>query len=520
MLVIDFGSQYSHLICRRCREVGVYSELRSFDITVSEIKEFSPNGVILSGGPASVYAADAPHLSKDVWETLNNFPVLGICYGMQEMVHAAGGSVAKGVKREFGFASVSRATSNSVFDDLFGLITDTIDVWMSHGDKVTKLPKGFEVLALSENTEMCVIAEHEKHWFGLQFHPEVTHTPKGTEIIRNFCKIAGCNFTWMMKEFVSKQIDDLQNKLSDPVIQVVGAVSGGVDSTVAAALLHKAIGPRFHPFMIDTGLLRKDETLEVKQRLEKHIPGLNLTVVDASNEFFKALVNVKEPEEKRKIIGRLFVESFERTVKDILQVDISNCLLLQGTLYPDVIESLSHKGPSHTIKTHHNVGGLPDRMEMKVLEPLRLLFKDEVRSLGRELNIPVESVNRHPFPGPGLAIRIIGEVTQERVDTLRQADSIFIDEIRKAGEYDKIGQAFAVLVPDVKTVGVMGDGRTYESLCCLRAVQTSDFMTASWYKMPYDLLERVSTRIINEVSGINRVCYDISSKPPATIEWE
>jgi len=352
----------------------------------------------------------------------------------------------------------------------------------------------------------------------VQFHPEVTHTPGGAQMIKNFVlDVCGCKGEWNMKDFAQMQVDLIMNKLKGKY--VIGAVSGGVDSSVAAALVHKAIGDRFRPFLVDTGLLRKDEAPLVKTRLEKHIPGLNLKVIDASNEFYTALAGVTEPEQKRKIIGRLFIESFERAVGE-MGLNVEECLLLQGTLYPDVIESTSFKGPSSIIKTHHNVGGLPDRMKMEVIEPLRLLFKDEVRALGRELGLPHESVMRHPFPGPGLGIRIIGEASRENAATLQLADSIYIEELWNNGLYDKIGQAFTVLLPTVKSVGVMGDHRTYENVCVLRAVTTTDFMTADWFDMPHSVLAKISNRIINEVKGINRVCYDVSSKPPATIEWE
>jgi GMP synthase (glutamine-hydrolysing) len=390
---------------------------------------------------------------------------------------------------------------------------------MSHGDKVTKLPEGFASTAYTSNTEYAAVENTARKMFGVQFHPEVTHTPGGSQMIKNFVlDVCGCKGEWNMQDFAQKQVDLMMDKLKDKY--VIGAVSGGVDSSVAAALVHKAIGDRFRPFLVDTGLLRKDESVEVKERLEKHIPGLKLKVIDASRDFYEKLAGVTEPERKRKIIGGLFIESFEKAAKEMgLPLDGST-FLLQGTLYPDVIESTSFKGPSSIIKTHHNVGGLPDRMKMEVIEPLRLLFKDEVRALGRELGLPHKSNMRHPFPGPGLGIRIIGEVTKANADTLRLADSIYIEELWNHGIYDKIGQAFTVLLPTVKSVGVMGDHRTYENVCVLRAVTTTDFMTADWYDMPHSILAKISNRIINEVKGINRVCYDVSSKPPATIEWE
>ncbi|CAL1150701.1 unnamed protein product [Cladocopium goreaui] len=575
ILVIDFGSQVSHLICRRVREAGVYCELRSCLLKLDDVTGFHPNGIILSGGPHSVYDKDAPHLSQEIWNYIDEkkLPVFGICYGLQEMCHTLGGKVEPGVKREFGHADLliredvahlsadgsKRIKGRSpIFE---GISTEKVPVWMSHGDKVTQLPPGFTSIAYTSNTEFAAVEDQARHIYGVQFHPEVTHTPSGATMIKNFVlKVVGCKGEWNMHDFCQKQIDIIMNKLEDEsgdefgadflfwqrVVDVgvdkyvVGAVSGGVDSSVAAALVHKAIGDRFRPFMVDTGLLRKDEAKIVKERLEKHIPGMKLKVLDASGDFYKELVRgpgleglhglhagVEEPEKKRKIIGRLFVEAFEKAVSE-MGLPHERCLLLQGTLYPDVIESTSYKGPSSVIKTHHNVGGLPDRMKMEVIEPLRLLFKDEVRALGNELGLPVTSVMRHPFPGPGLGIRIIGEVdshpcsevTKESADTLSLADDIYIEELRKNGHYDKIGQAFAVLLPTVRSVGVMGDHRTYENVCVLRAVTTTDFMTADWYDMPHDVLARISNRIINEVKGINRVCYDVSSKPPATIEWE
>lgn len=533
ILVIDFGSQVSHLICRRVREAGVYCELRSCLLSVEDARQFSPKGVILSGGPHSVYDRNAPHLAKEIWEWIEELqlPVFGICYGLQEMCHSLGGKVEPGAKREFGHADLhirddvllpgvseaKRAKGRSIlFRHLDGASTEK--VWMSHGDKVTMLPDGFTSSAFTANTENAAFENHATKMYGVQFHPEVTHTPCGAQIVKNFVlDVCGCSGAWTMQDFAKRQVDVILSKLGQKYI--VGAVSGGVDSSVAAALVHRAIGDRFRPFLVDTGLLRKDEATIVKARLETHIPGLKLMVLDARAEFYNALAGVSEPEQKRKIIGRLFIEAFEKAVQ-AMNIAPEECMLLQGTLYPDVIESTSFKGPSSVIKTHHNVGGLPDKMKMEVIEPLRLLFKDEVRALGREVGLPHESVMRHPFPGPGLGIRILGEVTEKNADTLRLADDIYIEELRKSGHYDKIGQAFAVLLPTVRSVGVMGDHRTYENVCVLRAVTTTDFMTADWYEMPYDVIKCVSNRIINEVRGINRVCYDVSSKPPATIEWE
>jgi len=532
VLVLDFGSQVSHLICRRCREVGVYSELRSCQADFSEIRAFDPHAIILSGGPHSVYEEGAPHLKPEVWQYCKDkgLPILGICYGFQEMCYAMGGEVKPGTKKEFGRtemtivnrsrdedgpkAKVARNGHRGLFD---GLQSSEV-VWMSHGDKVTKLPNGFSTIAYSDNSEYAAVANPAERLYGVQFHPEVTHTPQGNKMISNFLKgICGMKAEWNMHDFCQKEVERLIKLIGDK--HVIGAVSGGVDSSVAAALVHRAIGDRFKPFLVDSGLLRKDEAKEVKERLEKHIPGLGLKVLDASEGFMSELKGVKEPETKRKIIGRLFIENFERAVKE-MDLDPSKCLLLQGTLYPDVIESTSYKGPSTVIKTHHNVGGLPARMKMKVLEPLRLLFKDEVRKLGWELGLPHESVMRHPFPGPGLGIRIIDDVDKAKADTLRAADAIYMEELRKSGDYEKCSQAYAALLPSVRSVGVMGDHRTYGCVVVLRAVTTTDFMTADWYHMPYDLIGRVSNRIINEVSDVNRVVYDVSSKPPATIEWE
>ena len=519
ILVIDFGSQYSHLICRRSRELNVFSELCACTVNAEFVRSFNPTGIILSGGPSSVYEAGSPHLDKSVWQLIDDskIPVLGICYGLQEMIYSHGGKVSPGNKREFGHANLKVQNQDS---PLFASLPPNFSVWMSHGDKVTDLGSdGFETIAVSDNSEMCAVVNKKRNFFGLQFHPEVTHTKFGLEILRNFIvNICGCSREWTMKNFIQEEIDKI-HQLVGPQKHVIGAVSGGVDSSVGASLLHKALGERFHPILVDTGLLRLDEAKEVKSRLESHIPGLNLHVIDASEKYFTALTGVEDPEQKRKIIGNLFIQVFDETVHNVLKMDPSNCFLLQGTLYPDVIESVSYKGPSHTIKTHHNVGGLPEKMKMKIIEPFRLLFKDEVRQVGLELGLHEDSVFRHPFPGPGLAIRIVGQITREYVNTLQLADAIYINELKASGEYKKIAQAFAVLLPTVKTVGIMGDCRTFESALCLRAVESSDFMTADWYKMPYDLLGKISTRIVNEVKGINRVMYDVSSKPPSTIEF-
>lgn len=537
ILVIDFGSQVSHLICRRCREAGVFCELRSCLLSAADVRAFAPVGIILSGGPHSVYDEGAPHLNAEVWALAKelDLPILGICYGLQEMCRFFGGEVVPGDKREFGSADLDirqhalptdagsesppmkqARRSPSLFHEID--ISVAVQVWMSHGDKVTKLPDGFAVVGSTASCEYAAVEHRERRMFGVQFHPEVTHTPCGGRIIQNFVRgVCGCRGEWSMRDFTKLQVTTITNEFEGRY--VIGAVSGGVDSSVAAALAHRAIGGRFRPFLVDTGLLRKGEAPLVKERLEKHIPGLDLTVIDARTKFFEALRGVTEPEKKRKIIGALFIECFEHAVAG-MKLPIEQCVLLQGTLYPDVIESTAFRGPSSTIKTHHNVGGLPDKMKMGVLEPLRLLFKDEVRAMGLELGLPRETVMRHPFPGPGLGIRIMGEVTEENVTKLQMADAIYLEELVSTGHYDKIGQAFAVLLPTVRSVGVMGDHRTYENAVVLRAVTTTDFMTADWYDMPHDVLARISNRISNEVRGVNRVCYDVSSKPPATIEWE
>lgn len=517
--ILDFGSQYSHLIARRVRELHIFCELYSCQVQSSVLESNQVVGVILSGGPSSVYDVDSPHVDSSVWELIErlNLPVLGICYGMQEISHHFGGQVVPSTEREYGRAMVHRATEHAVESELLfaGVSDSCCHMWMSHGDRVTTLPEGFVKIAHSDNCEYAAIANVSKSIFGLQFHPEVTHSEGGKQVLRNFL-VGQCKAPedWDMKNISDEFIKEVREKVG-PEGHVIGAVSGGVDSTVAAVLLHRAIGDRFHAIMVDNACLRKNESERVVKRLKEQM-NINLTVVDASEQFLSLLEGVSEPEKKRKIIGNTFIQVFQEEAKKIPgQVDF----LLQGTLYPDVIESVSYRGPSATIKTHHNVGGLPATMHLKLIEPLRELFKDEVRELGVALGIDAESVWRHPFPGPGLAIRVLGEVTKERLDILREADDVLVQEITAAGVYDAIGQAFVVLLP-VKSVGVMGDGRTYEQVCAIRCVTSSDFMTADWYRMDYDLLGRIATRIINEVRGINRVCYDVSSKPPATIEWE
>ncbi len=507
ILIIDFGSQYSHLIARRIRELKVYCELHPCTVSADVIRSKTPKGIVLSGGPGSVYAKDAPHACKELWDM--NIPILGICYGLQELIYNFGGQVSPGERREYGHSELNIVKDDPLFADL----PTHIQVWMSHGDKVQTLPEEFHTIGRTPNSEYAAVVNSDRKIYGIQFHPEVSHTPKGKEILRNFVrKICQCNADWSMGSFVDEAIETIRGQVGDGL--VIGAVSGGVDSTVAAVLMDRAIGNKFHGFLIDNGLLRLNEAEQVMERLQGRL-GINLTLVDASGLFLQRLEGITSPEKKRRIIGNTFIEVFETEAEKLGQVDF----LLQGTLYPDVIESISFKGPSATIKTHHNVGGLLKNMRLKLIEPLRELFKDEVRELGLALGLSEENVYRQPFPGPGLAVRILGEVTQKQLDILRQADAIYMDEIRSAGLYRDIGQAFAVLLP-VKSVGVMGDSRTYEQVVALRAVQTKDYMTADWYPLPDDLLRRTANRIINEVRGVNRVVYDISSKPPSTIEWE
>lgn len=509
VLVLDFGSQYTHLIARRLRECNVYCELQPYDISLSEIRHAKPKGIILSGGPSSVYEEDAPHVVDGLFEL--GIPILGICYGLQEMAHALGGRVVPGEKKEYGHASIT-VSPGKVGTALFEGIPVEFSVWMSHGDKLDKLPDGLVDVAKTDNTEHAAVADGFRKLYGLQFHPEVTHTAHGTQILRNFVtNVCKCKCDWTMSDFVTEAKAAIRKMVGDGV--VIGAVSGGVDSTVAAVLMKEAIGDKFHGFLVDNGVMRKNEAKEVMDRLANRC-GVNLRLIDASESFLQKLSGVTEPEKKRKIIGNTFIECFEKEAST-LNADF----LLQGTLYPDVIESVSHKGPSATIKTHHNVGGLPAHMKLKLIEPLRYLFKDEVRALGLELGIEKDSIYRHPFPGPGLAIRILGEITAKRLRALREADAIFLEELRGHGLYEQIGQAFAVLLP-VKAVGVMGDRRTYEEVITLRAVKTSDYMTADWFDLPTPMLRKTSSRIVNEVAGVNRVTYDVTSKPPGTIEWE
>ncbi|KAK3049809.1 GMP synthase (glutamine-hydrolyzing) [Extremus antarcticus] len=524
ILVLDFGSQYTHLITRRLRELNIYSEMLPCTQKIADLP-FTPKGVILSGGPYSVYAPDAPHVDPAVFDL--DVPILGICYGLQELAWHHGKDVLAGEKREYGHAALQlekHVGSEAHVSKLFEGLPDDMDVWMSHGDKLGRLPDGFVTVATSANSSFAGIAHERKEYYGVQFHPEVTHTPRGVDLLRNFAAgICKARQDWTMASFVDKEIIRIRALVGEKG-QCIGAVSGGVDSTVAAKLMQKAIGDRFHAVMVDNGVLRKNEAATVEKTLTAGL-GINLTVLDRSSLFLDRLAGVTDPEKKRKIIGNTFYEVFQ-TEADKIAKEAENTpnagkieWFLQGTLYPDVIESISFKGPSATIKTHHNVGGLPEKMSLKLIEPLRELFKDEVRELGTSLGIPEDLVWRHPFPGPGIAIRIIGEVTPEKVRIVQEADLIFIEEIRRAGLYRKISQAFAALF-EGKAVGVVGDQRLHGHIVGLRAVQTSDFMTADAFEFEWKVLREVRNRIGNEVGGVARVFYEISSKPPATIELE
>ncbi|MCC6870606.1 MAG: glutamine-hydrolyzing GMP synthase, partial [Burkholderiales bacterium] len=521
ILILDFGAQYTQLIARRLRETHVYCEIHPYDVSDDFVRSYAPRGIVLSGGPESVTEGDTPRAPAAVWT--QGVPVLGICYGMQTMAAQLGGTVERGAVREFGYAEVRARGHSALFRDLddrrsaegHGLL----DVWMSHGDKVTALPPGFTRIGSSRACDIAAMADESRGFYAVQFHPEVTHTTQGAAILARFAHdICGIGEDWNMHDYVGEAMSSIRAKVGDE--EVLLGLSGGVDSSVAAALIHRAIGDRLTCVFVDHGLLRQDEARQVMHTFAQNL-GVRVIHVDASEEFLGALAGIADPEAKRKVIGKLFVDVFQRESGKLANVK----WLAQGTIYPDVIESAgATTGKAHNIKSHHNVGGLPETLHLKLLEPLRELFKDEVRELGLELGLPREMVFRHPFPGPGLGVRILGEVTRERADLLRRADAIFIEELRAARDadgkswYDKTSQAFAVFLP-VRSVGVMGDGRTYENAVALRAVQTTDFMTAHWAPLPHELLARVSSRITNEVRGFNRVVYDISGKPPATIEW-
>jgi len=516
ILILDFGSQYTQLIARRVRELGVYSEIHPWDMDAAALRAFAPKGIILSGGPESVTAADSPRAPECVW-TLG-VPVLGICYGMQTMAAQLGGAVEPGEVKEFGYAEIRAHGHSRLLDGIEDRVNaeghGLLDVWMSHGDRVSALPAGFKRIASTTDVPLAGMADEARGYYAFQFHPEVTHTPQGTRIYARFVHdICGCGNAWTPGNIIEDAIARVRRQVGDG--RVLLGLSGGVDSSVVAALLHQAIGDRLTCVFVDNGLLRLHEGDQVMQVFARNL-GVKVIRVDAEARFLDALRGVADPEAKRKIIGGLFIEVFDEQAARIDGVDF----LAQGTIYPDVIESAGSKtGKAHVIKSHHNVGGLPEHMKLKLVEPLRELFKDEVRAIGLELGLPAEMVQRHPFPGPGLGVRILGEVTKAAADTLRLADHIFIEELRRAGWYDKTSQAFAVFLP-VKSVGVTGDGRRYEPVVALRAVETVDFMTARWANLPYELLDVCSRRIINEVPGLSRVVYDVSGKPPATIEWE
>ena len=516
ILILDFGSQYTQLIARRVREAGVYCELHPHDMDAAAIRAFDPQGIILSGGPESVTLTETPRAQQLVFEL--GVPVLGICYGMQTMAVQLGGTVQSSTHREFGYAQVRARGHSRLLRDIEDHTTTEgyglLDVWMSHGDRVEQLPPGFKQIASSDSAPLAGMADEERSFYGLQFHPEVTHTRQGARILNRFVHdICGCAADWTSSNIIEDSIAQIRSQVGKD--QVLLGLSGGVDSSVVAALLHRAIGDQLTCVFVDNGLLRLDEGDQVMATFAKHM-GIRVIRVDAEERFLTALYGVADPEQKRMIIGNQFVKVFEEQAAGLRNVK----WLAQGSIYPDVIESAGAKtGKAHVIKTHHNVGGLPAAMRLKLIEPLRELFKDEVRKLGMEMGLPYDMVYRHPFPGPGLGVRILGEVKKEYADLLRRADAIFIEELRRQDWYDKVSQAFTVFLP-VRSVGVMGDGRRYDYVVSLRAVQTVDFMTAHWAPLPYDLLGSVSNRIINEVSGISRVVYDISGKPPATIEWE
>ncbi len=508
ILIIDFGSQFNQLIARRVRELNIYCRIVPPDIKINDIKSINPEGIILSGGPSSIYEKKSPKADKKIFSL--GIPVLGICYGMQFMINSLGGRVKKAKRREYGYAELNIRK----MDGIFRKINKNTTSWMSHGDSIEKLPAGFSVIASTSNTRIAAAENLKKSFYGLQFHPEVEHTPRGKTMLRNFLVgICGCKRTWTMKNFAAHSISQIQETVGDK--KVILGLSGGVDSSVSALLIHKAIGRHLTCIFVDNGLLRKNEAKRLKETLNKHLK-INIKFISAGNKFITALKGITDPEKKRKIIGKIFMDVFELEAKKIKHVEF----LAQGTLYPDIIESQSaFGGPTSVIKSHHNVGGLPLKMKLLLIEPLKYLFKDEVRRLGATLGLEESLVWRQPFPGPGLAIRIIGKITRKRLSLLREIDAILLEEIKTAGYYRKLWQSFAILLP-IKSVGIMGDARTYENIAAIRAVTSKDAMTADWARLPHKLLGHISNRIINEVQGVNRVVYDISSKPPSTIEWE
>lgn len=508
IVVIDFGSQFNQLIARRVREHNVYCQVEPSDISISRIKALNPKGIILSGGPSSIYEKDSPSIDKSLFDL--GVPVLGICYGMHYMVHVLGGTIQQARKKEYGFAMLQIKADSPLFKDM----PSTFQCWMSHGDSAGILPSGFEITASTKNTDIAAVAHHGKQFYGLQFHPEVEHSVNGALMIKHFLfDVCGCEKNWTMASFSDGAIAQIKEAVGDK--KVIMGLSGGVDSSVAATLIHKAIGKNLYCIFVDNGLLRHNEKAQLEKRLVANLD-MNIQFVDASQIFLDALKGVTDPESKRKIIGNLFIQVFDAEAKKIPGA----AFLGQGTLYPDIIESKSaFGGPTSIIKSHHNVGGLPEKMKLKLIEPLQLLFKDEVRKLGKTLGLPEDLIWRQPFPGPGLAIRIMGDITPRRLDILKQTDTILLEEIRNAGFYRKLWQSFAVLLP-IKSVGVMGDKRTFANCVAIRAVTSNDAMTADWARLPHELLGKISNRIINEVDDINRVVYDITSKPPGTIEWE
>ena len=508
ILIIDFGSHYNQLIARRVRENRVYCQIEPPTISLGAIKALNPEGIILSGGPSSIYEKRSPKVMTAIFDM--GVPILGICYGMQFMVHELGGTVRQAQKREYGFAELNVKYSQNLFEN----VASPTPCWMSHGDSIEKIPRGFKIMASTANTKIAAMAYPAKDLYGLQFHPEVQHTPEGNRMLRNFLfEICQCKRTWTMKSFANETIAQIQQTVGGK--RVILGLSGGVDSSVTAVMVHRAIGKNLTCIFVDNGLLRKNEADKLKQTLKHHLK-INIRFVSAKNKFLNALKDVTNPERKRKIIGKIFMDVFEAEARKIRGAEF----LAQGTLYPDVIESISaFGGPTSVIKSHHNVGGLPKKMRLKLIEPLKYLFKDEVRRLGNDLGLSNELIWRQPFPGPGLAIRVIGEITRRRLLVLKEVDDILIEEIKAAGYYKKLWQSFAVLLP-IKSVGVMGDKRTYENIVAIRAVTSTDAMTADWARLPHKFLANVSNRIINEVKGVNRVVYDISSKPPSTIEWE